>query len=94
MNDPYPESSKVLDGAREFALGDRNIDYGNPATTHAAIAEAWTAYRRIVGERAFDARDVSQMMIVMKAIRDAHRRKADNLIDQAGYAQCASWASQ
>lgn len=83
-------TAHILDQAKALVTGERAQDYGPPADSFGGIARAWCAYLR-VPDYYIDARDVAQMMVVFKAQRDRHKRKRDNLADQAGYAQCASW---
>lgn len=87
-------TTHVLDRASELTRGPRAEEYGPPDVSFGSIAEAWNVYLRASGERAeLDGRDVAQMMIMFKSLRDGIKRKADNLVDQAGYAQCAAWVT-
>jgi len=82
------ETTFCLDRARELVCGNRAHDYGDPRQTYGRLASAWASY---LGFKKLDGRDVIQMLVIMRALRDRVRRKPDNLVDQAGYAQCAAW---
>lgn len=84
----------VLDQAKAIVTKDRNDDYGTPEDNFAAIAKRWTLWlkgRGIIGpNQAITPLDVPHMMIDMKQARAQHKiDKLDNLIDIAGYADCA-----
>ena len=84
------ETTYVLDRAGRLICSERAVEYGLPGDSFKAIAELWTTYLRApIG--ALDARDVGQMLILFKSIRDRVHRKIDNLDDIAGYAQCLGW---
>lgn len=87
------ETTHVLDRARDLICGDRARDYGEPSVSFAQIAAAWQAYLS-AKQGPLDGRDVAQLMVIFKSVRDAIRRKSDNLVDQAGYAQCAAWVGE
>lgn len=88
----------ILDEAAEVTAGDRQHFYGHPADNHGNTAELWTSYlmRRFVegfngriGMVKLNARDVCNMMVLLKVSRDANRPKRDNLVDICGYARNA-----
>lgn len=74
-----PES--VLDEAARIIAGNRENDYGPAERNLGRIADMWSAYLGTT----IDARDVAWMMVQLKASRDRHNRKRDNLVDGAGY---------
>lgn len=82
-------ASKLLADADAAINGPRAKDYGTPKENFEAVAAMWNAY---LGRRqgGITARDVAQMMILLKAARLSvspdHR---DSLLDQAGYAALA-----
>lgn len=85
---------EVLDQAKEIVTKDRNNDYGAPENNFAAIAKRWNLWlkgRGILGpDQHISAVDVAFMSIDMKMARAQHKiDKLDNLIDIAGYADCA-----
>lgn len=91
---PQPEiahlTSYVLDRAKSKIMGDRARDYGDPTALYVGVARGWAGYLGLPDEK-LDARDVLQLMEILKAHRDRVRRKDDTLDDQAGYAQVAAW---
>lgn len=87
------ETTLVLDRARKLICGERAAEYGEPDLSFGCIAMAWEAYRQAMGDRIFDGRDVAWMMTQFKSIRDAIKRKPDNLYDGAGYIQCGGWVT-
>lgn len=79
----------ILQEADSVVNGDRQDDYGAPEDNLANIAQGWNGYLSAVSSRPLDGRDVGNMMAILKAIRDANRPKRDNLVDGAGYFECA-----
>lgn len=77
------KNATVLEKADELVGGDRQKTYGPPAENYRRVAEAWSA----ILNYEISPRDVCLCMIVMKAVRDAHSPKEDNIIDIAGYAR-------
>lgn len=71
----------VLDEAERIVGGARAESYGKAERNLGRIAAMWAAYL----DHPVTARDVAQMMVLLKVARDAHRAKRDNLVDQAGY---------
>lgn len=82
------ETTLCLDRASELVCGDRARDYGDPVQGYARLAAAWSAY---LGFKKLDGRDVICMLGLMKLFRDRVRRKTDNAVDLAGYAQLMAW---
>lgn len=80
----------VLQEAQALVLGDRNADYGHPRQEFERIARLWSAY---TGATIFPE-DVPMMLILLKAARERHAHKRDNLVDIAGYALCAELAKE
>ncbi|KGM38758.1 hypothetical protein JY97_14790 [Alkalispirochaeta odontotermitis] len=86
---------ELLDQAKAIVTKDRNDDYGTPEDNFAAIAKRWNLFlkaRGIIGpDQAISALDVPFLMIDMKMARAQHKiEKIDNLVDIAGYADCAA----
>lgn len=76
--------------------GQRQKDYGPPQVNFERIAGAWNAYlhgRPGVDERALDAHDVANLMILLKAVRNAEGYKRDSTVDIVGYAALDSVVS-
>lgn len=74
--------------AEKLIRGDRQKDYGHPKVNLRRIADAWTPYLRgrNLDEKPLTAHDVTQMMVILKAIRGAEGYKRDSAIDIIGYA--------
>jgi hypothetical protein len=81
------------DKAAELVLGDRNADYGTPHEDLGGIGLMWTGLlnSRLKPGVAITGQDVALMMTALKLRREAHRPKADNIIDAHGYLLCAEW---
>lgn len=86
------ETTHTLDAARDCVLTSRT-GYGTPQQNFDCIAGLWVNYLDNRGELGLqiNAQDVAQMLILLKASRQRNQHNPDNLIDQAGYAQCAAW---
>ena len=77
---------KCLHIAEEIITGDRENTYGSPGDSFEMIARFWSDYL----ECHISARDVANMMILLKVARAATGKfKIDNYVDIAGYAACA-----
>lgn len=77
---------ECLEAAEKAVLTDRETDYGAPEDTFEYIAGFWTNYLRIP----VTAKDVANMMALLKIARSKHSHKDDNYVDIAGYAACAA----
>lgn len=75
----------MLQAAADATAGDRQRDYGDPAANFRRIAALWSVY---LG-REITPRQVCMLNVLQKVARDSVRAKRDNLVDIAGYAQCA-----
>lgn len=82
----------MLARAEKLVYGDREAAYSHPYDDFSRIAGVWSAYLGV----AITAADVAQMMIGLKMCRArvdiVHGRavKDDTVVDEAGYAECAS----
>lgn len=85
------KTTNCLRRAAALVCGERAADYGPPSASFRAVALAWQAYFDAAPNEDVNARDVANMMIIYKCLRDAHRPKQDNMDDIAGYAQVAAW---
>ena len=85
-------AQQTLQTAAEAIGGPRNADYGNPADDFRTQAEMFSSYlSRANGQSVIvTASDIAALMILVKLARQAHRPKADNWIDAAGYAACGA----
>ena len=79
----------LVEEAVNIVMGSRAESYGHPADNLKDIADSWSAYlhaRKLLPRLLeLDPRDVAQMMVLTKIIRDGHAIKRDNLVDQIGY---------
>ena len=82
----------TLQTAAEAVGGPRNADYGNPTDDFRTQAEMFSSYlSRTNGQSVVvSASDIAALMVLVKIARQAHRPKADNWIDMAGYAACGA----
>lgn len=91
------DDESVLEEAARIVSGARQAEYGSPENNFTLIAKLWSAYLGTsIAQpgREFPfmvtPRDVCLLMVLMKAARDAGGApKRDNLVDIAGYVQCA-----
>lgn len=74
----------ILELAKEITSGDRRRDYGRPLVNHLRIALMWS----IQDEKPVSPIEVAWKMITLKAAREIHTPKYDNLLDTIGYAAC------
>lgn len=80
--------SDILTTAKNLTEGDRNDSYGDPYTNLSHAADLWNAY---LGTRGIKARDVANMMVLVKLGRAKCGALGhfDNYIDAAAYAAIA-----
>lgn len=74
----------------EQTVFQRQGTYDKPEDNFTRIADLWNAY--IKGRPNKDPltpKDVALMMVLLKISRELYQHKEDNLIDAAGYIQCA-----
>lgn len=74
----------VLDEAKRLVYNDRAIDYGHPLDECGRIAGMWSILLGVEVK----AEQIPMCMIAMKMSREMNRRKRDNAVDIAGYAEC------
>lgn len=89
-------SENILKEALRIVDGDRGKFYGHPLDNHGNTAEFWAGYieRRFGVKVELNARDVCNMMVLLKISRDANRPKEDNLVDICGYARNAQMVEE
>lgn len=94
----FPEGNgeSVLDEAAQIVDGPRREAYGHPKVNHGRLAQAWNAYLsdRDLAEKPLTSRDICNMMVLLKVMREAHAPKRDNLVDIAGWARNAEIVSE
>jgi hypothetical protein len=74
----------VLEEAQRLVYGDRGLDYGHPLDECCRIASLWS----IILKAKVKPEQVPLCMVAMKISREMNRRKRDNAVDIAGYAEC------
>jgi hypothetical protein len=85
MKDKFDEVDEggAIDGAVE-AIYERSERYGEPEDSFSRIAQLWSGYVK----EDLDAKDVSNMMILLKVARNAEGYyHGDNYDDIVGYAE-------
>lgn len=87
---PSDTRSAFLEEVHRTVYRDRRGQYGPPESEFQRIADLWSA---LLGHR-ITARQVGLMMVLLKAARDCHKEKRDNLVDIAGYAACLAELSK
>jgi len=75
------ERSKVLEEAINLTNGDRARDYGEPSKNFQTIADMWSAYLGY----GVSARDVCNMMALLKIARLKNGQSRDSSLDGAAY---------
>jgi len=80
----------VLDEASRLIHGPRQDHYGPPAENFAAIAKMWSAY---LGSN-IDARDVCNLMALLKIARLRNGPHLDSSVDGVGYLALAAEVAQ
>lgn len=85
--EPEPEPESILEEAQRLVHGNRGADYGHPIVDYESTGRMWGA---ILGIPDIDPRICCLMMIAVKLSRESRKHKRDNLVDAAGYAECAA----
>jgi hypothetical protein len=80
----FPFSETVLDEAKRLVYGDRAMDYGHPLDECTRIAAFWS----VILKTKVRPEHIPVCMVCMKISREMNRRKRDNAVDIAGYAEC------
>lgn len=83
------KGADILEEARKIVYGRGEKEYGHPRDNFGDLAKCWTAYlhaRKVLPRgQSLGPRDVAQMFVLTKVIRDGNQYKHDNLVDQIGY---------
>lgn len=93
---PAPDDApgeSILAEADRIVSGDRGDAYGHPHDDFTRTARMWCGYLELP-EGTIGPRDVAMMMVMVKASRERHRHKRDNLTDIAGYAKTAHMVAE
>lgn len=82
----------ILQEAQRLVHGDRGASYGHPYVDYECTADIWNSLikRRYGVDVPLTPDFACLMMIAVKLSREAGKPKRDNLVDAAGYAECAS----
>lgn len=80
------DEQSVLKEAEKCVTGPRRRDYGTPDENFGLIASLWSVQLK----HEVTPMQVALCLILLKVARQANSPKRDNLVDIAGYAQCAS----
>lgn len=100
-----PPSETILEEAQRLVHGDRGAYYGHPIDDYkctgrmwSAIIERWLHDTNVIPVDThipdMDPRIAVLMMSALKLSREAHKHKRDNLVDLAGYGECASMIAE
>jgi hypothetical protein len=96
----------ILQEAQRLVHGNRQASYGHPIDDYTCTGRLWSAildrWLRDIGYLKdsdiklpdIDPRIATLMMSAMKISREVHKHKRDNLVDQAGYAECTSMIAE
>ena len=83
------KSTKILKEAEKIVFGRGEENYGHPRDNFQDEADAWTAYLRarklLARDASLEPRDIAQLNVLQKVIRDGNKPAHDNLLDQIGY---------
>jgi hypothetical protein len=82
--------STVLDDAAKIVFGDREKAYDHPSRNFEATAKIWNGILQAKLTGPISAKEVALMMVGLKLARESHRHSRDNLVDAAGYVECAA----
>jgi hypothetical protein len=86
--DENPYRARILHDAANLITGDRQKDYGPPEENFQRIAEFWTTRlrRKLLPDEEITAREVAELMILLKVARMIQSPTEDSYKDAAGYA--------
>lgn len=88
-----PASANILKEASDIVYGRGETHYGHPRNNFADEAVAFSGYLHARGllprDKYLNARDIAQLNVLQKVIRDGNSPKHDNLVDQIGYSLTA-----
>ena len=76
----------MLDEAKELTEHIREAEYGSAEVVYDLVADFWGNYLQDTKLDTLGAKDVMNMMMLLKLAREKYKHKRDNLVDIAGYA--------
>lgn len=83
------KSAGILREAEKIVFGRGEKEYGHPRDNFKDAADACSAYlhaRKLMPrDKQLEPRDIAQLAVLQKVIRDGNKVKHDNLVDQIGY---------
>jgi hypothetical protein len=83
----------ILSEAKQLVYGRGEKEYGHPKDNFQDEADAWSAYlharRLLPRDKQLEPRDVAQINVLQKVMRDGNMARHDNLVDQIGYSLTA-----
>lgn len=80
------DEQSILEEAAKCVTGPRRRDYGTPDENFGLISSLWSVQLK----HEVTPMQVAMCLILLKVARQSNSPKRDNLVDIAGYAQCAS----
>lgn len=87
------KASDIAKKASELVNGERDRQHGDKVKNFDNIAKLWNAYLDVASKRTgrpIDARDVGNMMALMKVARQfSGEFNVDDFVDAVGYLSCA-----
>ncbi len=86
-----PPVETILQEAQNLVHGPRQAAYGHPIDDYTRTGRIWGA---ILGIPDIDPRLCAVMMGGVKMSREVNKHKRDNLVDLAGYAECANMIAE
>jgi len=86
-------AENVLTGALD-QVKSKSKEHGDTTNSFQMMAEFWQTYIRHTSvaraHLGVEAKDVAQMMVLLKIARTAYGKSGDNHVDEAGYAALAA----
>ncbi len=86
-SDDYDVEDVLLE-ANSLVYGNRQASYSHPMDDYTRTSALWNTILADKLKKDLTAEDAIMCMIMVKASRQVHKHKRDNLVDMAGYAQC------